>query len=80
MTQPRAILVSVEKINDGKINLCLDDVIKEQDKKWSHAISYTKKELSLHDLEQLDFDEKELADFGYAILARLHAFHTQGDI
>lgn len=76
----RAVLVSLEKQGDA-YRICLDDA-KCQDKsarKWVVDVHYTNKLFSDEVFENISFDEKELADFGYAIMARLHAFNGLGE-
>lgn len=77
----RAVLVSVAKEGAG-FRISLDDV-KCQDKasgQWVVDVHYTNKLIPAEAIELLEFDEKELADFGCAILARLYAFNQQNEI
>lgn len=71
----RAVLVSFVTKEDGT-HLSLDDVVCSDAAKkiWREDLYYTSKPLTVEDLRKLEFDEKELADFGYHILARLAAF------
>lgn len=77
----RAVLISVIKEGDA-YRVCLDDA-KCQDKsarQWVVDVHYTNKLFSNGVFENLAFDEKELADLGCAIVARLHAFNEGGEI
>ncbi len=76
----RALLVSLEKTENDSIKVSLDDLIQKADSKWIQDVLYTFKEYDVSSFEELDFDEKELADFGYSIMARLYAFYKQGEI
>lgn len=80
--QKRAVIVSLEQTRDGKFKLNLDDLIQSNTdvNKWSKDVHITFKEYEHETFEELEFDEKELADFGYYIIARLHAFFKQGEI
>jgi hypothetical protein len=81
-SERRAVLVSLSKEDDG-IRICLDDVQQQSRTalgEWTQREPYTSKLISEEALEELTFDEKELADFGYAIIARLYAFKLRGEI
>lgn len=73
-------MVSVSD-EDGKLRLRLDDVVQLADTKdqWKYDVHYTSK-LYPGDLKELKFSEKELADFGYHIMARLSAFNKRNEI
>lgn len=76
----RAVLISLVK-EGGAYRVCLDDA-KRQDqlaRQWVVDVHYTNKLISGGVFENLEFDEKELTDFGYAIMARLHAFNQSGE-
>jgi len=74
----RAVMVSVDRVDDGVIRISLDDLIQSGPiAGWRKDVPYTHKEYDEKDFESLKFDEKELADFGYSIIARLHAFQKQ---
>lgn len=78
----RAVLVSITK-EDGGLRLCLDDAKQKSHTDhgvWIQREHYTSKIISEDVFDSLSFDDKELADFGYAILARLHAFKSRGEI
>jgi hypothetical protein len=80
--QRRGVLVGLQKATAGKLKLTLDDVIQSGDEpsKWNQDVSITFKEYETMTFEQLAFSEKELADFGYMIVARLYAFFKQDEI
>ena len=62
--------------------IVLDDVksTDTQKKQWAFDTHYTNKLIPQEIFQRLELDEKELADFWYAILARLHAFNEGGEI
>jgi len=78
----RGLLVCAAKSENGLMRITLDDVKRESDdgSHWNVDCFVTSKEYDERQFDKLDFDEKELADFGYYILARLHAFKETGDI
>lgn len=80
--QKRAVMVGLEKTSQGTMKICLDDLIESSNdpKNWNKDVLYTFKEYDIKTFEELDFSEKELADFGYSIIARLFAFYEQGEI
>ncbi|HXM28286.1 MAG TPA: hypothetical protein VN957_19845 [Chthoniobacterales bacterium] len=70
----RAVLVSVEK-ESGGLRIRLDDVMREfAVDTWVQKDHFTNKLVPEDAFERMAFDDKELADFGYSILARLSAF------
>lgn len=77
----RAVLVSVDRAAD-RIRLRLDDVVSKDEKsaEWKRVDVFTWKDLEEKSLDELEFDEKELADFGYTIIARLYAFKKRGEL
>lgn len=76
----RAVLVSLVT-HKGELRLSLDDVESQggSPAAWKQRDHYTSKPISEAELEELTLDDKELADFGYYILARLHAFKKSGE-
>lgn len=80
-TAKRAVLVSIDKRSDG-LYLSLDDVklTNEAIKIWEQADHFTAKQLPENSIEKLDWSEAELADFGYHILSRLHAFRKMNEM
>jgi len=79
--QRRGILVSISK-EDGKVLLRLDDVKQDsaEPKAWKPDVLYTHKPITLDQLEKLEFTDKEMADFGHAIIARLYAFMKRDEL
>lgn len=69
----RGLLVCLNDIGEGMVQLTLDDLIKEKEdgSKWSLDVFVTSKDYNKKELKDLNIDEKELADFGYYILNRL---------
>lgn len=61
---------------EGKgYRLILDDLSDSGDSQhWSKWTHFTWRDIPKEKLESLSFDDKELADFGFNILARLRAF------
>ena len=78
----RGLLVCINKAGEGKLELTLDDLLKEScdATKWSFDGIVSSKEYSEDSFKNLDFDEKELADFGYYIMSRLFAYYKKGDL
>ncbi len=81
MKRRQAVLVSITKEGDEFI-LRLDDVEHQggQPMTWLQMEHFTSKLIPGRFFEELEFDEKDLADFGYSILARLHAFKSCGEL
>lgn len=78
----RAVIVSIEKCRDDRLKITLDDLIQSSNSPlaWTKDVLFTFKEYDIKTFEELDFDDKELADFGYSIIARLYAFYKQGEV
>lgn len=76
------MIVGLEKIADDTLKITLDDLVQSNDvpSKWIKDVLITFKEYDVRTFEELDFSDKELADFGYGIIARLYAFYKQGEI
>lgn len=68
-------MVSVEHDGEG-FRLRLDDATCDTGSStlWTQSDHVTNKHLSVEAFQNMKFDEKELADLGYYILARLGAF------
>jgi hypothetical protein len=71
----RAVLVTVLEDGEG-FRISLDDAVCqiENAETWIQKEHVTSKPLAGSAFEKMKFDEKELSDFGYYILARLSAF------
>ncbi len=69
------MLVSVKREGEA-FRISLDDAIREveSDRSWIQSEHVTNKPFAVDAFEKMEFDEKELANFGYYILARLSAF------
>ena len=70
------VVCSLRELADGKLRLVLDDV--ENDgiaatAHWKHHVVFTWKDFESRDINELKLSEKELASFGFGILARLVA-------
>ncbi|MFO1515980.1 MAG: hypothetical protein U1F22_03530 [Lysobacterales bacterium] len=76
---PRAVLVTITR-EDGGLRLSLDDVERQAPDAWVQREHYTSKLIEEKSLDEMSFDEKELADFGHHILARLYAFKSGNEI
>ncbi|MGH8079615.1 MAG: hypothetical protein ACREP7_03495, partial [Lysobacter sp.] len=76
----RAVLVQLVVQGSG-LALSLDDAVQVhgQSGTWKQAELFTSKLIDEGAFDRLDFDEKGLADFGYYVLARLHAFKAMGE-
>ena len=76
----RAVLVRMT-LEDGKTFIRLDDAEGNgmDASLWKRVEFVTRKELDPGQLEEMEFDDKELAAFGYYILARLGAFRAMGE-
>jgi hypothetical protein len=80
MKKKRAVKVSLEKAESGVIRISLDDIVQSTDgASWIKDILYSSKEYDSEVFENLEFDDKELSDFGYSIIARLYAFYKGGE-
>ena len=78
----RGVLVCASTSDDGAMRISLDDVVRTGNDSagWAVDCLYTFKDYDAKRFDALDFDEKELAAFGYSILARLYAFKQRGEL
>lgn len=77
----RGVLVSVQHIDEGTVRIVLDDLVKDdKPKSWIFDGLVTHKDYDKKTFEDLAFKEKELADFGYYIIARLYAYHKRNEL
>ena len=76
----RALLVSITNA-DGVLRVDLDDVVcgDGSGHAWEKNVHVTNKSISIENFERLSFEEKDLADFGYFIMARLHAYRSRDE-
>lgn len=78
----RGLVVCAAKSEDGTIRITLDDVVRKNDDAslWGVDCFVTSKDYDEKCFDELSFDDKELADFGYYILSRLYSFKQRGDL
>jgi hypothetical protein len=74
-----ALLVTLRPEGEGFV-ISLDDAEVGPDNTLTRSNHVTRKEFSKDQLETSTFDEKELADFGYYVIARLNAYRELGEI
>lgn len=76
----RAVLVRLT-VRDNKMFVSLDDVeeLHPQSKEWRQREMFTFQEIDEHNFDRMEFEKQDLADFGFYILARLHAFRSMGE-
>lgn len=70
------VVCSLHQTESGRLRLVLDDVKNEANGKpgvWTHHVLYTFKDFDVEEIENLQLSEAELAEFGFAVLARLVA-------
>ena len=70
------VVISLRELPNGMLRVTVDDVeISDANamKEWKHKNFATHKDYEEMDLRKIDFPEKEMADFGYFVLARLLA-------
>ncbi len=77
----RGLLVSAAVVG-GTVRVTIDDVISKHDEPniWTPADHVTSKEISRDSLSTMTFDEKEMADFAFFLLARLSAFADRNEL
>jgi hypothetical protein len=73
-------MVSLLEEPEG-VRICLDDVACQniENKIWIQKEHITNKLSSKESFDELSFEDKELAEFGFYILARLHALRSRGE-
>ena len=78
----RGVLVCVARTDDGSMQITLDDIARKSDdaSRWDLDCFVTSQDFDEKRFDELDFDDKELAAFGYYILARLWAFKRRGNL
>ena len=76
----RGLLIRASKTEGGKVRVSLDDVVElaktQGPECWTQEIHVTAKEYDPQHFESLKLDEKELADIGYYVLARVKTYKT----
>lgn len=76
----RGVLVRVIR-KDGALAIRLDDAVQVEvgSDLWKRDVFVTEGALDEERFEDMKFDDKELADFGYYVLARLYAYKQVGE-
>lgn len=75
----RGVLVTLSAEKDGLLLNLHDAVRSEHDPSvWKKAELITFSGMYEQEIVDLEFSEKELAEFGYYILFRIHAFNSLG--
>lgn len=76
----RGVLVSLTSERGG-LRLNLHDAVRDGHDPglWRRAELITFQDMDEKEFVNVEFDEKELADFAYYVLARIHAFKTLGE-
>lgn len=70
------VVCSLREIGNGRLRLVLDDVKNESGSlqgPWKHYVLFTWKDYEVDRIIDLKLSEKELAEFGFNVLARLVA-------
>ena len=73
------MVLSLVESTPGKLRLVADDVKNESGSEcglWSHHVLYTFRDYDASAIEYQKLSDKELADFGFAILVRLGVLHA----
>jgi hypothetical protein len=80
--QKRAVIVGLEKVEGGKLKVTMDDLVQsiEEPSTCIKDVLITFKDYDARAFESMEFSDKELANFGYSIIARLYASYKQGEI
>ena len=78
--QNNAVLCALAKLPDGGLRLVLDDLETTGEAgQWRYRTHFTFKDFAPGELQDLaGLPEAELANFGYAVLARLLACNRHG--
>jgi hypothetical protein len=72
------VVISLVDVAPGKLRIVLDDVKNESESEcgpWSHHVLYTFKDYRADDITNQKLSDKELAEFGFAVLVRIGAHH-----
>jgi hypothetical protein len=75
----RAVLVSLDLTKSGIVRLNLDDVLQENSTTWKNSALFTFNNYDENTFDILEFDDKELAEIGFNVVARLHVFRKLGE-
>ena len=68
------VVISLVDVVPDNLRVVLDDVKNESGSEcgpWSHHVLYTFKDYGAHDIKNQKLSDKELAEFGFAVLVRL---------
>ncbi len=77
----RGVLVSVQGTDEKTVRITLDDLVQgDKANTWAFDNLVTFKDYEKKAFENLTFTDKELADFGYYIIARLYAYYKRGEL
>ena len=78
----RGVLVRALLDADGKVRICLDDAVDHSGtaETWDKDTQITSRNYDIKSFSGLDFDQKELARFGYLILCRLWTFKENDEL
>jgi hypothetical protein len=82
MKSKRGLLISAQISDSRVISITMDDIVRNDKdlSSWNVDCFVTSQEYDEHKFDDLDFNEKELADFGYYILSRLYAFKQRNEL
>lgn len=75
----RGVICTLDEMPNGKVRVVLDDVANSSPGgrgPWTHSVLVTFKDYEKAALESLELSDKELADFGHYVLARLISVST----
>lgn len=68
----RAVIVSLTDDPEG-VRISLDDIVQNENMSWTKDRHVTSQVFSAEKIADSDFTEKELADIGHYVIARLRA-------
>lgn len=74
------VVLSLVETTSGNLRLVIDDVKNESGSNrgpWAHHVLYTFKDYNADQIKNQELSEKELADFGFAVLVRLGVLHDK---
>jgi hypothetical protein len=70
----------LRELGKGKLGLVLDDVSNESKMTsgpWEHSVLFTWQDFDEKEIMELELSEKNLAEIGFNVLARLVALHRE---
>jgi len=71
------VVCGLRDLPNGRVRLVLDDVANESASSrgpWLHHVLFTWRDFEAQKIDDLNLSEKELAEFGFNVLARLVAY------